>query len=327
LPERRAQAASERASLMVTCPKGHQNPDDNEFCSECGAALPKQAPASPATPAAEATDQPPAASPPASTPAAARQGVTFSRTQLIAAALVGAVLLIGILGLLVTRGSGSSSAKQAAVVTRVVTVLVPQPTQAAPTQSAPTVVTAVTQAPTASPSPTPSPSPSPSPSSTPAKTTTPVAPPNTDTPAGTVLAVGQTWKQGGLELTLTESALHIGNPDFQGIYLLFTLVNKRGNDFVLTYTQDTFTATDNFQQPLPVVEAQKVFQSSGFNSINKKFGDSGVQDKQTTTLPFDGGERIVVQADITQTTLSSIDITVANLSTITSATWQIPINH
>jgi hypothetical protein len=184
---------------MVSCPKGHQNPDDNEFCSECGAPLPTSAAAPTATPAA-APDPPRATPDHVSAPVpVTRQSLTLSRTQLIAAGLVGAVLIVGILGLLATRGSGSSSAKQAAVVTRVVTVLVPQPTQAAPTQAAPSVVAVASQAPTASPTATssPSPSPSPSPSASPSPTSSPTATPTSlaDAPAGTILYQAN-WSSG-----------------------------------------------------------------------------------------------------------------------------------
>ncbi len=142
---------------MVACPQGHSNPDGTEFCTECGAKIvqPKPLPVT-------GTQQ---------------QGVTLSMRQLIIGA-VGLLVVVGgiIGGVLAVAGSGGSTKTaatevptQAAVATRIVTVVVP----AAVSSQTPVVAQANITA-----SPTPSPSPSPSPIATASPTPQPTPPPS-----------------------------------------------------------------------------------------------------------------------------------------------------
>jgi hypothetical protein len=111
---------------------------------------------------------------------------------------------------------------------------IPLPTIAQPTLASPTTITS----PTTTPTPSPTASPRPSPTNTLVPTPTPLA----DTPPGITLQVGDTWRQGGIELQLLKTALF---PRHLGVGAMWQFRNIRLQDVVLTFSLNNFDVRDN----------------------------------------------------------------------------------
>ncbi|RIH88077.1 hypothetical protein [Calidithermus roseus] len=121
-----------------------------------------------------------------------------------------------------------------------------------------------------------------------------------DTAAGTILELGQSWKQGGLELTLR---LLRTNPD--SILLEVTLTSRRQGDLVLRLTQDNFSASSNLGQAL---------------RIRPVGGSFVVPPGRSTRLGY-----LTLIADLADPGLTEIIVVVSGISSIEEARWRIPI--
>ncbi|MGB9845764.1 MAG: hypothetical protein ACPLF9_08415 [Methanothermobacter tenebrarum] len=117
---------------------------------------------------------------------------------------------------------------------------------------------AQTKVPTLSPTlrPTDTPIPNPTPTKTPIPSPTPLP----DTPPGTILEFGQTWRQGGLELTMTKSGWgsNGGWMDEGGGVFTFILTNLEPYDRNFRLSSENFSAVDNFGRTVPIIPKQNV---------------------------------------------------------------------
>jgi hypothetical protein len=143
-----------------------------------------------------------------------------------------------------------------------------------------------------------------------------------DTPPGTVLQVGDTWRQGGLELSLVDSSLVDAFDQYPaGVAVSLQLTNRRGVDLPLRDTQDDFSATDSSGNRLRVYDGQ-----GGAPSFDETFI---IHADETVGLPHPGnsGEGLFIAVDVFDTSITSISITVTAIGSIVNASWQIPIPH
>jgi len=79
-----------------------------------------------------------------------------------------------------------------------------------------------------------------------------------DTSPGTILEFGQTWQQGGLELTMTKSGWG-SNGDWMdegGGVFTFMLTNLELYDRSFNLSSENFSAIDNFNRSVPIIPVQ-----------------------------------------------------------------------
>lgn len=183
---------------------------------------------------------------------------------------------------------------------------------------------AQTKVPTLSPTlrPTDTPIPNPTPTKTPIPSPTPLP----DTQPGTILEVGQTWRQGGIELQLTETWLYP-----RGLNVQFRMRNLEAVDRAIRYSLDNFSATDNLGRRIPV----------GYNTCGGCFSFTQDCDPRTEILPAlgsisfenecNGGwyqsDVFALPFDTGDTSITEIVISVSGISNIINARWRIPIYH
>lgn len=183
--------------------------------------------------------------------------------------------------------------------------------------------------------------PRPSATKTPIPTSTPL--PNTR--SGTILEVGQSWWQDGLELALAKMetgyskggwtlAYGEGSPTI-GIEVQFELTNHKSQGIALRYNLGrAISAVSNQGRPLEVGYLDRsVFYVGGGEPWENSFETitTVVESGQTIKLINRGGywgdPRIFIKADITDLSLTEIIISVSGISTITEARWRVPVYH
>lgn len=174
---------------------------------------------------------------------------------------------------------------------------------------------------------------------TPLPTRTPLPAPTlpVDTPPGTILEVGQTWRQGGLELQLTKAVIHIAhegnsNIDRTGLLVTFVLRSNRAQDISLKYTFDTIaSAVDNQNHPLTLRCTDMAMTESGqrvlwYNCPTQQFV---LKANTTIDLPLSLSDSALgfIMVDTNNPSVNQIVITVSGLSSINGARWRVPISH
>lgn len=157
-----------------------------------------------------------------------------------------------------------------------------------------------------------------------------------DTPPNTVLEVGQTWRQGGMELTLTEVSIanHPTGPGnwssgYPAPYVTFRLTNRKIQQISIRYNiADAVSATDNLGRRLAIgcthmaverldaydnFDTYAVVMDSGKSIYLQSWGDYGPPSA-------------LILADTTDPALTEITVSVS-VSSIVNARWRIPIAH
>jgi hypothetical protein len=167
----------------------------------------------------------------------------------------------------------------------------------------------------------PSLAPTPTKTSTPTVTPTPEPPTLTPTPTpettppGTILGVRQTWKQGGVELTLKEVSTF---PDH--LQVIFELTNQNAHEISVEYNDtDNFIASDNRNRQLQTCFPYFGCEDSGGFVLQP--GESAAITGSRTSY----GLYILVNTG--DRGLSEVILKVVNISGISEAQWRIPINH
>jgi hypothetical protein len=169
------------------------------------------------------------------------------------------------------------------------------------------------------------PSPMPYPTDTSNPTSTAIAdtspPPVTDTPAGTILEVGQTWRQGGLELAVNDTFLLS-----IGVGTRMSLINRKPHAVSFRYTVgDVASAVDNLGRNLKV-------------SADNCYGHSLLAKPQEFVLEVDHTRKglyyrgceyagVFIDADTADPSLTEIVVRFTGISSIMDARWRIPIYH
>ncbi len=174
-------------------------------------------------------------------------------------------------------------------VTAVTVIATPQPT------SPPIVVTSPPEVVTATPQPTPTPLP--------------------ETAPGTVLAVGQTWKQGGVELKLREVKLLSDQVQF-----FFEFTNRKSDEIAVKFIREnSFFAFDNNNRALKTCYLANSCNEDASYIIPP--GDTVKIGSETYIAP------LLVSVDTTRPELTEVIVKVVNFSSITEARWRVPISH
>ncbi len=144
-----------------------------------------------------------------------------------------------------------------------------------------------------------------------------------NTSPGTVLDVGQSWRQGGWELTLVGVEIY---PN--GIACFFRLTNLESYDRAIRYSIDNFSAIDNSGRRVPV----------GYNTCGGCFAFSQNCEPRAivlsnnnstnfgTTCDSYGSSQIGLAIDVTDVSVTEVIVEV-NISSISQAKWRIPIHH
>jgi hypothetical protein len=143
---------------------------------------------------------------------------------------------------------------------------------------------------------------------------------------GTVLDVGQTWRQGDAELTLTDVVLHPDREDFYGqLYTAWKFTNISPNDIVLKFGRSNFTAQTNLGSQLKILG----FYGGAFwcdnASIVVKSGDS--LDFSNMCGLGSSGYMLSIVVNLGNKQITEVVVSVDGISSIAGAKWRIPIFH
>jgi hypothetical protein len=149
--------------------------------------------------------------------------------------------------------------------------------------------------------------------------------PPPDTQSGTILEIGQTWRQGGVELLLAETEL---GPKF--ILTIFRLTNM-GSERAFRFGHENFSAYDNRNRRLRVGGA------TGVQSYEQLIQDC---QPETVILAPQASTRIefrcdyllvdsdvAIEVDVADSSITEITIVASGISSIDNARWRIPIQH
>jgi hypothetical protein len=170
----------------------------------------------------------------------------------------------------------------------------------------------------------------------PPATDVPTSPTLPDTPPDTILEVGRIWREDGLELIVPQMYINTEDPG-PGIGLSVRLINQRGQDFVLRYSIENFSASDNLGNQLEV-GTYNTFYGYYYEHVGESVGtiEILISPESTYNLAFGVGTidafdipgiEFFVKADIGDTAVTEIIFQVSGISGIDNARWRIPINH
>jgi len=166
----------------------------------------------------------------------------------------------------------------------------------------------------------------------PTPTSYPTSTPITDTPPGSVLDVGQAWKQSGFELMLTEVEMGTASnsrldPVEWGLFISFDLSNFSGNDVPVRYNlAEAITAVDNFGNNLKIGSVNQDFTELIPETVSEVFRNGSTI--KLLSLPVHGDSLFSVFFYIDVTSERNTEVIVnVNISRVSNARWRIPIYH
>jgi len=144
---------------------------------------------------------------------------------------------------------------------------------------------------------------------------TPTLPPPTpepdNTPAGSILQVGETWKNEGAKLTLVSVEVL---PD--RLLLRWRFVNDTGKDLLINYSNKNFTANDNLGQSLVV----GWFQSGDFVCNNENKILKPEESAENCGYP------LRINANLNNSQITEVIVTASDMPRIPKAQWKILIS-
>ena len=146
--------------------------------------------------------------------------------------------------------------------------------------------------------------------------------PQPDTPPDTILEAGQTWRQGGAEITLRDlSPMSTQVATGMTFNLLFT--NRKPQEISIGYSASVnFFAVDNLGRQLVIKNIWPGATQRDLENQTRVVGSG-----QTINLAADERGVILINADIGDNRVTEIIFTVSGVSTITQARWRIPVHH
>lgn len=146
----------------------------------------------------------------------------------------------------------------------------------------------------------------------------PTATPMTDTPPGTILEGGQTWRQGGAEITVQNVELTTDQIHFD---LAFT--NHKPQDIFVKYSLDSYTVIDNLGRRSQVPGSEIGYNCGGFRwNI-----ENTIAVPRDATVKLSPCQNIYALVDVGNPNVTEIIITISGVSSISKARWRIPIYH
>jgi hypothetical protein len=147
---------------------------------------------------------------------------------------------------------------------------------------------------------------------------TPTIPPPTpkpeNTPPGSVLNPGETWKQDGAELTLVEARFE---PDT--IFIDWQFKNNTRQSLAVKYDESNFTVQDSLGRKL---------QTRGFSigsTICQGSANSVLQPQDTIKNKGCEGVPFNIEIDLSNNQVTDVTITATNISRIARAQWKVPL--
>ncbi len=171
--------------------------------------------------------------------------------------------------------------------------------------------------------------PQPAPTNTFVPTPIPTETPLPDTTPGTILEFGQTWRQGGLELTMTTSRWGTSGEwmDEGGGVFTFILTNLEPYDRSFRLSSENFSAVDNFGRTVPIIPKQN-------GNIDEYCPSRTVKllAQQTFDLVYelrcsgDPAFALTPRIDAGDTSITELIVSVS-VSSISNARWRIKIYH
>jgi hypothetical protein len=160
-------------------------------------------------------------------------------------------------------------------------------------------------------------------------TPTPTSTPIPDTPPGTILEFGQTWRQAELELTLTNSGWGSSGDwmDQGGGMFTFILTNLAPYDRSFHLSSDNFSAVDNLGRVVPLIPVQnmRISEHCPPRTVKLRAGETKhlVYELRCPDLsPF----ALIPRIDAGDSSITEIVIS-ASVSSISNARWRIRIYH
>lgn len=190
----------------------------------------------------------------------------------------------------------------------------------------PTIAPEPTLRPPDTPRPTPRPTEPPAPPPTPAP----------DTQPGTILEVGQTWRQGGSELRLVDARpASILGGQILGIEVRYKLTSGKAQDVTLRYSLgDCVSASTNQGRRLEIgrqdhsssyLDGTHPYETS-FETMTTMLHSGDTIDLFAVGGYFDN-PWVMIKADTADPSLTEIIVAFTGLSSIDNARWRIPIYH
>lgn len=197
----------------------------------------------------------------------------------------------------------------------------------------PTIAAQPTEMPSASPSripvPTallstniPSPTETSSPTTPPTATAEPPTPTPDNTPPGTILDVGQTWKQDGAEFTLLDTLDY----ETAAVVTDWRFTNNTAHDLLVYYGNESFSAKDNLGNKLKIIGFIDAYGGCPWlgsgNNTKGMILKSGEGVQNTGCIK---SIRLHIQVDLANKQIKEIIVTASDISRIKQAQWRIPI--
>lgn len=164
--------------------------------------------------------------------------------------------------------------------------------------------------------------PAPVPTNPPPPTDTPVPPPTAipDTPPGTVLQVGQHWRQGGFDLVVADTELGSGSFGGPGVFVHLKLTSLKSQDIAIRYDlSDAMSAFGNLGNRLNVANPYDWYKEPQTIEVI-------IHPGETVDLHCEQGWRPIVEVDATNPAITSVFVELSVYG-ISGARWEIPIPH
>jgi hypothetical protein len=150
-----------------------------------------------------------------------------------------------------------------------------------------------------------------------------------NTSQGTILDVGQPWKQDGLLLTIVESKFGPNNPDSNDctISAAFDIHNLTSSSYVVNVQAYQFSAKDNLGNSWPVTGIHTGVECPP--SIYREEKITGSMDAGGRFPNSTGWDtwRVGFRGDITNKAVDYVIVTVTDLLNFNNAEWKIVINN
>ncbi len=160
----------------------------------------------------------------------------------------------------------------------------------------------------------------PLPTDTPSPTLVPTLPLLPDTAHDTILEYGQTWRQNGIEITLTDKTLLVSVVEGSGIGFEVDISNYKPFDIAMSLALNNLTAIDNFSRQLKV---SHICQDGRCWSICEPTAYVLASGEDINVC---GEGFVFVSVDISDSSITEIIVTFSNTN-IGEAHWSIPIYH
>ena len=148
-----------------------------------------------------------------------------------------------------------------------------------------------------------------------------------NTPSGTILALGQTFKADGVELALVSTRFcenHSGGPCY---VVGFTFKNNASSTILVELWQEQFWASDNTGKRYDMEDQFHPDDRCTFTGYGEPVRVSVESGQRFKYNWLNGGWYVNFYVPATDPRITEITVHVSGLSRISEAMWSIPIEH